>query len=79
MLRFRFLALLLASVSLTGCKDGPRVTVCVLDPVNASLECSDPDGNGVTLPIADAENFVCFSPEDLEKLVRACTRGRAYE
>lgn len=72
MLRLLFLVSLL--IALSSCRSGPRVTVCVLDPVNSSLECSDPDGNGLTLPIDQAENYVCFSPSDTEKLLKACTK-----
>lgn len=76
--RFRFRVLLLAAVLPlnAGCKAGPDVTVCVLDPVNASLQCSDASGNATTLPIESAENFVCFSPGDIEKLLHACTQAR---
>lgn len=76
MLRWQFLVSLLVVAS-SACRSGPRVTVCVLDPANLSLQCSDADGNGFTLPVNEAENFVCFSPEDTNKLLKACTKPGA--
>ena len=70
-------SLLVASLlvaSLSACR-GPDVAVCVLDPTHNALQCGRADGTTFELPIPDAENFVCFSPNDTEKLLRAC-RGR---
>ena len=75
MLRWLFLVSLLAVVS--SCRSGPRVTVCVLDPAHLTLECSDPDGNFLTLPLESAENYVCFSPDDTQKLLKACKKPGA--
>ena len=60
--------LLFASCSLlSSCRgDGPSVTVCLVDPVNNSLQCSDSDGNVTELQLRDAENYVCLSPTDFE-------------
>lgn len=59
--------LLFASCSLIACRgDGPSVTVCLVDPVNNSLQCSDADGNVTELQIGDAGNYVCLSPSDFE-------------
>lgn len=63
------LALLTAFVS--GCQT-VQVTVCVVNAANNSLECSDPDGKASTLPLKSADNYVCFSPKDTERLLRAC-------
>ena len=70
----RWLSLVSLLVVVNSCKGGPRVTVCVLNPAALSLECSDADGNGLTLPVESAENYVCFSPSDTEKLLKACTK-----
>lgn len=70
----RWLSLVSLLVVVSSCRSGPRVTVCVLDPAHLSLECSDPDGNGSTLPVESAENFVCFSPDDTQTLLKACTK-----
>lgn len=77
--RFRkssLVGVLLLLNGVAGCKNGPQVTVCVLDPANGALQCSDANGLATTIPLEAAENFVCFSPGDVEKLLRACTRAR---
>jgi hypothetical protein len=62
--------LLFASFSLVSCRgEGPAVTVCLIDSVNNSLQCSDADGNVTELPVADAGNYVCLSPDDFEILL----------
>lgn len=67
----RLLSLLLfVSFSLAGCRgEGPEVTVCLLDPVNNSLQCGKADGTQFSLPIVDGENYVCLSPDDFELLL----------
>lgn len=70
MRQFLFLVSLLVASS--GCKSGPDVTVCIIDPERHALQCARYDGEPFEMPIADAENFACFSPADLEKLVKAC-------
>jgi hypothetical protein len=48
---------------------GPKVTVCLLDSANQTLECSNADGQAFTLPLNSAENYVCLSPGDTQKIV----------
>lgn len=48
---------------------GPKVTVCVLDPVNQALQCARPDDSRFTLLLPQAENYVCLSPDDLKVLL----------
>lgn len=65
------LALLLA-FSLIGCA-GPKVTVCVLDPVNQNLQCFDSKtGKSSVLLLKDAENYVCLSPSDEQAVLNYC-------
>lgn len=66
----RLVTLLLLSIGFSGCKnEGPRVTVCLLDPYYQTLECSDADGKQSTRLIADSENYVCMSPDDFQTVV----------
>jgi hypothetical protein len=58
-------------VVLASCNNGPDVTVCLVDAKNQTLECSNADGKKATLKLDDADNFVCFSPTDTERLLRA--------
>ena len=52
-----------------GCKQGPSLTICLLDPQNGALECNDPEGNAFTLRLIQAENYVCMAPEDFKTLL----------
>jgi len=45
------------------------VTVCILDSENSSLECVHPNGKEETLPLEKANNYVCMSPDDTQKLL----------
>jgi hypothetical protein len=53
---------------LSACKGKPEITICILDPVNNELQCSPPSGEGFSLPITQAENYVCMSPDDTQAL-----------
>lgn len=57
---------------ISGCKNGPAVTVCVIDPERLGLQCVRPDETAYFLPLVDADNFACFSPRDLERILKAC-------
>lgn len=45
------------------------MTVCILDAQSQSLECVHPDGREETLELVKADNYVCFSPDDTQKLL----------
>jgi hypothetical protein len=68
---FRSLALLSAfSLSLAGCRgNGPDLTICLLDPVNQELQCGRSDGTKIVVPLPDATNYVCLSPDEFATLV----------
>lgn len=55
---------------LSGCKDGPRVSFCVLDAPNGMLRCADPDQNPFDIPISEADNYGCMKPDDWERLLK---------
>lgn len=54
---------------LLGCKDGPRVSFCVMG--EDMLYCSDPDKVAFTKSYAEAsaESYGCMAPDDWEKLL----------
>ena len=62
----------LFALFISGCKNGPAVTVCVIDPERLGLQCVRPDETAFFLPLVDAENYACFSPRDLERILKAC-------
>lgn len=68
-------ALFVLSISAASCKHGPEVVVCVVDAERMGLQCVRPDETAFFLPLLDAENFVCFSPRDTERLLKACKSG----
>lgn len=47
----------------------PQVTICVLDNNNQALQCADPEGQKFTLPMSQADNYVCISPDDTKQLL----------
>lgn len=57
-----------------GCKSGPRVHVCLLDPAENGLQCSDPVGNGYFLPVMAAPNYVCLPPQDFQLVLNYAKR-----
>lgn len=57
-------------LSLASCASGPKVTVCISNPINGSFECSPPKGDEFSLPFEESENYVCMSPKDTERLFR---------
>lgn len=75
--------------TLTACKSGPRVTLCIVDAENSGLVCVDPDENATfhelschrpdgTLQVPGLEtfnNYVCVSPNDFQALLHACKQG----
>lgn len=56
----------------SGCVSGPKVVVCISDPINHGFQCSDPDDNRSFLSYDDSENYVAFSPDDAKKLLQYC-------
>lgn len=72
-------SLVLFALCGSACRSGPQVTVCVLNSAATSLECSAPDGREYTLPLAEADNYVCFTPRDIQKILNACRSGTAHE
>jgi hypothetical protein len=58
-------------VILASCNNGPNVTICLIDSKNQTLECSNADGIKTTLRLDDSDNYVCLSPQDAERLLRA--------
>lgn len=46
----------------------PQITVCVLDHANQALQCARPDDSTFTLPLPQADNYVCMSPDDTKLL-----------
>ncbi len=66
------LAFLSACASLSGCKDGPKVDVCISDPKHDQMACVDRDKKSYVLPYGQSDNYVCIMPEDLKTVLEYC-------
>lgn len=64
--------LLILSLALvvSGCRRGPRIEACVFDGISES-SCSYKK-ESYTKPIAEMNNYICFSPNDAERLFKSC-------
>ena len=69
-----FSVLLVLPFFLLGCKEGPKVSVCIVDADNEVLQCRDPKGKIFALTMNGANNYVCMSPNDTEALLNYCKR-----
>lgn len=65
----RLLLLLMLLGLFAGCKHGPELTICLINSKDNALECSDASGKAFTLPLPDADNYVCMSPEEFKTLL----------
>ncbi len=71
MLRRLFLTLFLAFIS--GCGNGPKVSVYLSNPEVGGMDFYDPNaGHGGFVPYSATDKFVCFTPPDAQTLVSAC-------
>jgi hypothetical protein len=63
--------LFLVCSALSACKNGPKVSFCILDSANKVLRCSDPDKVPFDLSLEMADNYGCMAPDDWEQLLKA--------
>lgn len=76
--------------SLSACKSGPRVTLCIVNAPEGKFDCVDPDenvservltcadtGGGASIQGLDSvNNWACMSPADLGKVLQLCKEGK---
>lgn len=74
MKNLRLLAICL--VSLTSCREGPKVTVCISDPVNDGFQCADMSNNKFYLPYKESDNYIALNPDDARELFEFCKRNK---
>lgn len=70
----RFLILLPLAFIMASCLEGPKLSICVLDGKNQTLQCRKPNGDVFVLTTMGADNFMCLSPDDTEALLNYCKR-----
>jgi hypothetical protein len=56
-------------VSFASCKNGPNLTVCIVDALHEDLVCADSRGNQTIIAISEADNYVALSPDDFKRLM----------
>ena len=61
--------LLLCLISFASCKQGPEVTVCLMDVGSGQLVCSDPQEGTVYIPFAEADGFIVLKPDDFKRIL----------
>lgn len=57
-----------------GCKSGPKVTLCILDPEKGGLDCVTHDKKEYFQAFDVSTNYVCTSPDDFRTLLEYCYR-----
>lgn len=67
-----FASFSLLTITNVACNSGPRVSICLIDPIEHKLDCADPDGKGFSVPLDEAQSYVCFSDDDLRVLLNRC-------
>lgn len=72
--KFKILFILL---SLSACKTGPKVDVCVSDPKNNGFQCVDKSQKAYFLKYQDSENYVAFNPTDAQTILSYCGASHA--
>lgn len=59
--------------SLTACGVGPKVTVCISDPVNHGFQCFDQrTKKSFFLDYSKSENYFALSPSDAKDVLNYC-------
>lgn len=61
---------------LAGCKNGPRVTACIVDCDDRAkicqCDCSNSSGQDFVIPIEKCSSFVAMPPTDAERMLKYC-------
>lgn len=73
-MNYIFIGLLLL---LSSCKNGPKVTICVVDVAKNGYQCVDKNKKESFLPFKDSDNYVAVSPNDVETLLNYCKVSKA--
>lgn len=68
----KLLLLVIFASFLSGCEEGPEVTVCISDPARSQTVCSHPDDTTSNVPYSETENWVMFTPGDAKAILDYC-------
>lgn len=70
--------LLLVLLACSACVSGPQLRVHVSDPAKGGMDWADQrvtPNTGFTAYI-DTNNFVCFTPDDMQQLINYCKAAK---
>jgi hypothetical protein len=66
---FKIFCVAVSLLIFSACNDGPEVTICMVYGKGGVLNCRDPKGKVFALTPVQANNFTCFSPQDLQTIL----------
>ena len=69
MKKLKLLLLFLCLLGSSSCKEGPEITVCLMDVKSGQLVCSDPQEGTVYIPFAEADGFIVMKPDDFKRVL----------
>ncbi len=73
----KLLLMISVSYSLSACADGPKIEVCISDPVNDEFSCYNAITNeSRRINFTETENYVCVSPADELTLLNYCKKQK---
>jgi hypothetical protein len=55
-----------------GCKNGPKIVICVVDVANKGYQCVDKKEKEFFLPFELSDNYIAIPPEDAKTLLDYC-------
>ena len=62
------------ALSLSSCISAPKVQTCVMDPEAGVMWCAFSNQEAISIPIASTGNYVCYSPDDYQKILEYIKR-----
>lgn len=65
----RLLICIILSAGFSACAHGPKVAVSISDPEKGGLQTTYANGTQGFIDYKDSGSFVCFSPDDWEKIM----------
>ena len=75
MLRVQRLWPILLLASLSSCKPGPKIMICVSDPQASGFDCFDERTSKSSFVLySDSDKFVAFEPTDAATLFSFCAK-----
>lgn len=72
-MQLKLFAISFATLSLLGCKDGPKVSVCISKPEISGFVCVPSEGDNMFfVDYKNSDKYVAFNREDAKILIEHC-------